>query len=318
MGPSIAVKRASLNGTDSSRHDGVVLPLPERAAQLTQIARADLIAALGWLGRGPARWLVARAGDAAAAAFARDLLAFDQVIAEHGLTAAARQLLARHVGELWVRGREHLPPRGPVLLIANHPGLSDALALIVAVGDDTLQLVAAARPFFTALPALSKQLILVGNAGEYGTARAILSQLRAGGRVATFPAGTIEPDPLRHPAALLGPKPWQAQVAPFARRLPAVPVIPVVIGGVLTSAALRQPLARVHWSRAARERAAAMLQVLRPSLRPAAVRLVFGPPLREWSAETLDATYRALDQALRAPTGWTVLPLAGARPATSS
>ena len=291
----------------------------DQVTHLSSIALDDLVAALGWLGRRPFRPLVRRAGRPAARRFAEEVAAFDRCVERAGLVAAARALLARHVGALAIRGRDDVPFDRPVLFVANHPGLADALALIVAIDDDRLTLVAADRPFFRATPSVNARLIPVPaeEARWLATFRAIVDRLAARRPVATFPTGEIEPDPLIHSDAFAAVARWPRQLGAIRRRLPDLAVVPVAIGGVLTQRALRHPLARLQPARADRERAAAMLQVVLRSPRPRAVRLAFGPPLQELDAPTLSAAYHALERALRAETGWTPVLGEANQPATS-
>ncbi|MCS6801132.1 MAG: lysophospholipid acyltransferase family protein [Chloroflexota bacterium] len=293
--------------------------MSEQVARLTEIALDDLVEAVGWLGRGVLRPVVRLAGRRPARQFAEEVAAFDQQVARDGLVAAARSLLARHVGSLQVRRLAAFPAQGPVLIVANHPGLTDALALIVAMGDDALILVAADRPFFRALPHTLPSLLLVPDdgSGRIGAFRAVARRLAEGRRVATFPSGTIDPDPLLHADAFSRTAGWSRQLTALRLRLPALSIVPVAIGGVLTRGALRHPLARLYRPGPQRERAAAMLQVVDPRLRPAAVRLVVGPPLAGTEPEQVAQAYSELASALRAERDWSEALGSKSQPAAS-
>ncbi|GIW06577.1 MAG: glycerol acyltransferase [Dehalococcoidia bacterium] len=291
----------------------------DQVARLTAIAADDLVDALGWLGRGWLRPIVRAIGHRAARGFAEEVAEFDRRVGSDGLVAASRALLTRHTRAVAVWGRGNLPVGQPILFVANHPGLTDALALIVAIADDSLILVAADRPFFRETPNVRDSLITVPDdeLERLITFRAILRSLANGRSVATFPTGAIEPDPLLHAGAFAAVTGWTRQLAAVRRRAPDLAIVPVAIGGVLTNRALRHPLARVQRSRTQRERAAAMLQVVLRPLRTNEVRVAFGRPLREPNAPSLADAYRSLGVALGTDVGWTTVLDGSNHPATS-
>mgnify|MGYP005848196295 FL=1 len=105
-----------------------------------------------------------------------------------------------------------------LLILANHPGVGDSLALLSVLERQDIFLVAAEREFFYALPALIPYLILVPEdpAKRNGVVRAMLGALKAGATVVLYPAGEIEPDPMVHPeSAML--KPWSTVIGLLVR-----------------------------------------------------------------------------------------------------
>jgi hypothetical protein len=123
------------------------------------------------------------------------LAELDATLSVQGLPAAAKGALARFGVALRVSGTPI--DAGPCLVLANHPGAYDALALMKAIARRDLLILAADRRFLRALSSLSAaHLSLVG---EQPTERAAalkrsLAWLRRGGAVLHFPAGEIEPD----------------------------------------------------------------------------------------------------------------------------
>lgn len=178
--------------------------------------------------------------------------------------------LLRLAWRLRVEGAEHLPARGPAIVVANHDSLADPFVLGAALE----------RP----LRYLSKQELwsnrLVGRImdalggipvararGDVGAVAAIAEALEAGDVVAIFPQGTT-----------LGPpdRPWQRGAARLAL-LTGSPLVPVAIVGARAG--------------------------LRPGTRfprPARVRVVIGEPIAVTpAAPTIPAT-RALTAQLKA------------------
>ncbi len=177
--------------------------------ELAALSASEMVAALG-VRQAPE--LVRRGLELpfylASRTLGRTLAELDETVAARGLSAAATQALQRF--GIALQAKRARLGAGPRLVLANHPGAYDALALISALGREDLRILAADRIFLRALPRLSQHLLFVGErAGERaGALKRALSHLRAGGTVLHFPAGQIEPDADFEPdhAQLL--KPW--------------------------------------------------------------------------------------------------------------
>jgi hypothetical protein len=180
-----------------------------------------------------------------------------------------------------VEGRENVPQEGPLLLVANHPGLTDTVALFAAIPRRDLRVVAAERPFLDALSNTSRYLLTMSEAssGRFGLVQAATRHLRRGGAVLTFPAGEIEPDPAVLPGAVEALKRWTASADLFVRLVPGLAVVPAVVSGVLSPAALRNPLTFLRRRPKDRQWLAATLQTMVPTLHGVTVRVAFGQPI---------------------------------------
>lgn len=226
-------------------------------------AAADLLHGLGLAWAAPALAGLARL---VVGRFVDDLQEVDAAISRGGLSAAADVVLTRYAGTVTIRGAQLVPSSGPLVVAANHAGVVDAPAIwrLLAVRDDVL-IIALDRPILRAIPHLSSRLLSVGSEahGRTGLVRRIADQLRSGGAVLTFPAGTTEPDPqLRLEDALASLDAWGRGVELFPRLVPETAVLPVVVSGVISQRMLRNPVARCRSTPEERELAAATLQVL--------------------------------------------------------
>jgi len=212
---------------------------------------------------------------------ARQILVYDAIVGEAGLGTGGAWALRRLCQRASVEGQDNVPREGPLLLVSNHPGLADAVALFAATPRDDLRVIAADRPFLTALPNTSRHLLTVveTSAGSAGVARAAARHLRGGGTVLTFPAGRIEPDPAVLPGAVEALDGWSASVDLFARLAPGLAIVPVVVSGVISPSALRNPMTRLRRRRRDQEWLGATLQVLFPTLRDVHARVEFGRPI---------------------------------------
>lgn len=252
---------------------------------LTQINTQDFLAALGVehlrLGRRLIEllcWLPARR-------FARQMAEFDRRVGEYGLQVASHATLRTYVKRLEVVGQEHIPTEGPLLVLANHPGMSDTLALFSSLPRPDLRILAAERPFLSALVHVSRYLISVPDDANrrLKAVRQVVGHLRRGGAILTFPAGQIEPDPACMPGATESLRNWSESMALFGRWAPETQIVVAVVSGVVWPASLRHPLTRLRHNQRERERLAAtwqiLVQTLLPFYRPVNARVAFSPPI---------------------------------------
>jgi 1-acyl-sn-glycerol-3-phosphate acyltransferase len=251
---------------------------------LTQINLNDLVNAFGWQDQQLLASLVRAAFRTTARDFARQMLAFDAAIGAHGLAEAACLSEKLYVRDVRVFGAEFLPADGPCLFLANHPGMTDSLALFAALARPDLRVIALDRPFLLSLPNLSRQLYYLRDAPHERVAlvRRVHRHLRAGGSVLTFPAGHNEPDPDTYPGAVASLQSWTDSVGVFVRLAPETAVVPVSVRGVSWEKTVRNPLARLRRSMDDQQLLASAMQLLSNvalHIRPVTVRIQIGEPI---------------------------------------
>ncbi len=253
----------------------------ERLERLTRVCVDDVITAFGLGGLGRGRAVLEALARVPALRLVRQVLTFDEIVGEAGLGAGGAWALQRMCRSASVEGQNDVPRGGPLLLVSNHPGLADAVALFAATPREDLRVIAADRPFLDALPNTSRYLLTVAEtpAGRSSVLRAAARHLRDGGAVLTFPGGRIEPDPAVLPGAVEALGRWSSSADLFARLAPDLAVVPVVVSGVISPIALRVPLTHLRRRRRDREWLAATLQMLTPALRNVDARVEFGRPI---------------------------------------
>lgn len=263
---------------DGPRTENSATTSGDQLERLTRAGVEDVISAFGLGGVHRGRAVLEALTRIPAIRLARQVLAYDAMVGEAGLGTGGAWALQRLCESASVEGQDYVPRGGPLLLVSNHPGLADAVALFAATPRDDLRVIAANRPFLTALPNTSRYLLTVAehSAGRSGVAREAARHLRSGGAVLTFPGGRIEPDPAVLPGAVEALGRWSASADLFARLTPGLAVVPVVVSGVVSPAALRNPLTHLRRNRHDREWLAATLQMLIPALRDVQVRVEFG------------------------------------------
>lgn len=273
--------------------------LSERLDLLTRINVDDLLAStgLGFLRRTPLRWLF----WPAARRFARLVHEFDNRVGEQGLAKGSEWLLLRMTGGMRVQGLDQVPASGPVCVLANHPGMTDTVALFVSLARrPDLRVIAMDRPFLRALPNVARQLIFLpeDEAGRLSVVRAGVKHLKQGGALLTFPAGEIEPDPgaFGRRAAIESLNNWSDSHAVFGRLVPETPIVPAIVSHVVSARAQLNPLTRLRRTPEDREKLAAVLQVMWRPYQRQVVKVAFGSR-QVVPADGASATQAIVDQA---------------------
>lgn len=209
----------------------------------------DLYRALGVAPQSVWGWGLRPLVHGLARRFSARLLAFDADIAARGLQAATRGLLEHYTASPLpiCTGHAYLPRTGPLLITANHPGLTDALALLTSMPRADVTIIAAERPLLAALPHLRPHLGIVNEHHRSAALRSTIRHLQAGRCVLLFPAGRIEPDPARDitgAVASLGH--WSRSATLLAQAVPELQMHTAVVCNVIHPEVHRHPLARIN------------------------------------------------------------------------
>jgi 1-acyl-sn-glycerol-3-phosphate acyltransferase len=270
--------------------------------------------ALGWEGRRPGGAVARTLLRPAARRIAREFARCDEVFASCAVHDAAWRTLRQFSADVEVAGADRVP-RGPILLVANHPGLTDAVALIAAIGRPDVRIVAADYPFLHAMGGLGPRLIFLGASGasQLGWIRAVSRHLRQGGVILLFPAGRLEPDP-----AVFGPGeallPWSESIGLIRRLAPETQILPAAVNGVVSARAFAHPLTRIRRAPRDRQRVAALLQMIDPRYRRITARIAFGSAFSAAELGTSDGarvvarvTERVRELLSDPPSEWTSL-----------
>jgi 1-acyl-sn-glycerol-3-phosphate acyltransferase len=254
----------------------------EQIETLTRLCVDDLLSAFGLGGLRRCRRLLELLSRIPAQRVARQIATYDQIVGESGLRAAGAWALERMVRRVEIEGQERVPTEGSLLLLSNHPGLADAVALFSSIPRQDLRVVAAKWPLLDALPNTSRHLIKVAktSSNRFAVLKTAARHLKLGGAVLNFPAGRMEPDPAVLPGAIRALERWSTSVDLFARLAPDLTVVPVAVGGVFSPIALRNPLIYLRRREEDRWWLASNLQMLLPALRNVTMRVSFGHSVR--------------------------------------
>ena len=233
---------------------------------LTAINLDELVASFGWNGRRVLGPVLRRVFQNAARTFASHMLEFDDAVGRlSALGDASRRFLQnRYVRDLNVEGRAHVPSEGPVLFLANHPGMMDTISLFAAIGRRDLKIIAQRRPFLESLENTAKHVFFVDdNLGRRViAAHEVAAHLRKGGAVLSFPAGHIEPDPDLDPKAIESVNDWADSARFIVRMAPETQIVPVLVRGVICKRAAHHWLTHIKRTQSERDKLAAALQLI--------------------------------------------------------
>ena len=283
---------------------------------LTAILAREAAEALGWEhgrpGGAVARLLLRGAARRVAGEFAE----CDEVFATREFPDAARWACDHFSASVEVSGLDRVPRAGPLLLVANHPGLTDAAVLVAALDRADVRIVAADYPFLHAMHGLGPRLIFLG-ASQLGWIRAVARDLRRGGAVLLFPAGRLERD-----AAVFGPAkallPWSQSVALILRIVPDAAIVPAAVSGVLSARAFAHPLTRVRRGARDRQRVATLLQLIDARYRRVTARVAFGMALDASVDNAAAVAVRVRQLLVDPPKDWTPLERRKSEPAVTT
>jgi hypothetical protein len=217
--------------------------------------------------------------------FSRLFAAADREVQRGGLPSGCARLLSDVGIGVTARGTEHLPTGASLLVVANHPGAYDSLALASSIRRRDLKIVLREIPFFRAIPNASQRFLYATfePMSSMVALRATIRHLHDGGSVLLFGTGTIEPDPAFGPGAISALGRWSRSIEIIMRHVPGLKLVLAAVSGVVTPAFVHHPLRLVRKRPVDRRRVTEYLQVITQMLLPrwfsVTVRLSFAPPV---------------------------------------
>jgi len=209
----------------------------------------------------------------------------DRIIAQSGLPKGAEWMLSNWCSSVTVRGQETIPQEGPLLVVSNHAGTYDSLAITSQIGREDLKIISSDIPFFKKLPNIEKHLIFLSDKtnDRVAATRSGIRQLKNGGAFLIFGTGLIDPDPEVYPDAEKQIERWSPSIDLFLQTVPDARVVITIISGVLSKRWGHHPitwLRRIDWQK---RRLAEFGQVIQQLFFPGRLYLTphisFSPPI---------------------------------------
>lgn len=188
-----------------------------------------------------------------------DLLSrWDRQVARTSFVETARDALQLFTTDFELNCAEEIPKTGPLLAVANHPGMYDSIGAIVTVGREDVRVVAARREFFRVLPNISKHLLTIEKDASLRSEamRHIIQALKDGQAVIIFPSGRLEPEPSLMPGVSVALEQWSASIGIFLSKVPETRLLPILISQTLSPKAWQSWPARLPKAQKRRHQAA--------------------------------------------------------------
>ena len=198
--------------------------------------------------------------------FSRIGAALDSDLKEFGVRRAAELMLRNFADKVTSIGEDRVPKEGPLLVVSNHPGTIDSIAIAASLPRNDLKIVGQDIPFLMELPHVSKHMIWT-RAREHiqsraGVIRQAINHLKEGGSVLIYPSGQIDPDPLVLPKAREAIENWSRSIALMIRKVPDTNVQVTIVSGVLEKKFAHSRLTKIHKEALPQRRMAEFMQVL--------------------------------------------------------
>ncbi|MFU8826395.1 MAG: lysophospholipid acyltransferase family protein [Brevefilum sp.] len=209
---------------------------------------------------------------------------FDQITKAQGLAAASAWALTHFCDGVQVHGDKNIPESGPLLVVSNHPGTYDALALFSNLPGHAIRCVSNAIPFLNRLPHARDHFLFAprDNARERMLVlRNAIRHLREGGTLVYFASGHRDPDPAVYPGAERAFDQWLNVFDTFFEYVKNLRVLPTVVSGVVSAAWAVHPITWLRRAQIDKQRLAEFGQVISQLRKPGqlmlAPRISFGP-----------------------------------------
>jgi len=198
-----------------------------------------------------------------AARFGRIAARADAEVESSGISGGARRVLRDFSLTVSTRGTESIPPDGPLLIVSNHPGALDSLAVLSCIPRKDTKVLLSDVAFTRAFSAARRYFIYVPpEAGRRMAAlRSSVEHLQSGGSLLIFAHGDVEPDPEVIPGAWESIQGWSRSVEIMLRRVPESRLQAAIVSGVLDRRFVRSPIVRIRSSPARRQKLAEVLQL---------------------------------------------------------
>ena len=257
-------------------------------AEMTALSRSLLVELAGSIGFRNSRlvqeimWPIFRP---ATDALARIGLTFDRNVLQFGFSKAMAIALEDFASSVQVRGAENIPPKGPLLVVSNHPGTYDSLVISSQLGRDDLNLITGDIPFLRSLPHANARFFCIDEEGGRITAtRKAIRHMQNGGAMLIYGYGHIEADPAVYNDAPVTIDHWSESLDLFARTIPELRIIVTAVSNVVSAKWRNSILYHLRKDPVDRRRLVEFGQMIYQFLRPrrllTAPFITFAPPAK--------------------------------------
>jgi len=246
----------------------------------------EIFYALGLSRNGALRRLIGPLFRFPATRLGRIAVRADDEVLISGLCGAARRILPDLSLNPLARRTGDIPVDGPLLVVSNHPGGFDSIAIMSCIPRKDLKVILSDVPFTRAFSAARRYFIYVPAdvPGNTLTLRSSLDHLKSGGALLTFAYGDVEPDPELSGGSSESFQAWSRSIEIMLREVPETRLLVTMVSGVQTMKFTRHPILKIRKTAIRRQKLAEVLQIIRqmifPSGVPMNVHISFAKPVR--------------------------------------
>jgi hypothetical protein len=257
----------------------------EQVKVLTQKITGEIFYALGGKKDGFARKLFGPIFRSPTSKFARIAARFENDVVEFNPRVAATNALPKLAMQATTNGIENIPTESPVLIVSNHPGGLDSIALVASIPRPDITALVSDIPFLNAMPGIRKHVIFVDfkAIGGMEALREAITHLKSGGAILLFAHGEVEPDPGFMPGARETIAEWSRSIEVMLRKVPETRLVISTVSDALLPRFIYHPLTKLRRDRAKSQKLGEVLQVIMQMLSPDKLqvhpRITFSKPL---------------------------------------
>lgn len=206
--------------------------------------------------------------------FARIMFEADSAVENGGAAGGCRKVLEGLGVKTTIRGVENIPTEGPVIILANHPGVYDSMAFGSCMKRRDFKAIVMETRFYHTLPHLHPDLIYVDTdpSKNMPALREAIAHLNNGGIFLQFGSGLIEPDPSIRPVGEEVFAKWSSSLEIMLRKVPETMVVPAIASGVLKERFASHPFTHLRKDEMDKRRLAEFMQVIQQLIWPKAVK----------------------------------------------
>jgi hypothetical protein len=216
--------------------------------------------------------------------FAQIMADVDAAVGVGGPPAGCQTMLNALGVKATVVGIDNIPRTGPAIILANHPGAYDSMAIGSLIPRTDLNVIVAKTRLYQVLPHIHPHMHYASeDRSESMTAlRQAVNHLKQGSILLQFGSGLIEPDPALYPLNEAVFTRWSSSIEILMHKVPKVQVVPTIASNVLLKRFAHHPLTRLRREPMDQRRLAEFIQIIQQLLFPKFVdakpRISFGRP----------------------------------------
>lgn len=231
---------------------------------LTRIVLEDIKTSANFKKRKIISWMIDTFGYRPAGWLAELLERIDDQLNETTLCETAGRAIQSFSDGLVVNNQGAIPVYGPLLVVANHPGLADILGVVASLKREDVKIVAQQKGFMRVLRNINRHILTIepDSTFKLNVIREVIHALKDGMAVIIFPSGSLEPDPAIVPGAVESLQGWSDSIDVFLNKVPETQLLPLLVSNVLTEKAWNSRFAKLGRNQKRRQQFASVVQFI--------------------------------------------------------